>query len=257
VKTKQGFSLLELLVSAAIIAALLAMLLPTLIHARRVSHQALCAHNLRQISIGWLGYVQENKDTFPQYGSVPEWSYGGVMFAGPDRTPMIASERPINRYLADEDSANAMSRSMVALFRCPSDRGVFERGTTVRGSTPQSQLEEGRNCFETFGTSYRANPFILDSTRAGIDALRRPLRLHEIHVDQSRLLLLGDPAWWYATRPGSDADEQLEASWHGLVDAGNMLAVDGSTRFVKFGDRGSSSFTLFPRPVPLTTGFRP
>ncbi len=246
--TRRGFSLVELLVSIAIIAVLLAMLLPTLVHARRLSHQALCANNLRQVSVGWVTYLQDNKDVFPRFGLLPDWNYGGASFLGPERMPILASERPINRYIADDDTGAAMSRNLIALFRCPSDRGIYERGATVRGVSPQSLLEEGRNCFENFGTSYRANPYLLDSTRAGIDELQRPLRLHEIHVDQSRLLLMGDPAWWFATRPANDPDAQREASWHGSIDSGNMLAVDGSTRFVKFGDPVVSSFVLLPRP---------
>ncbi len=246
--TRRGFSLVELLVSIAIIAVLLAMLLPTLVHARRLSHQVNCANNLRQVSIGWVTYIQENKDTFPRFGVFPDWNYGGASFLGPERTPILASERPINRYIADDDTGAAMSRNLIALFRCPSDRGVYERGGTVRGVSPRSLLEEGRSCFENFGTSYRANPFLLDSRRAGIDELQRPLRLYEIHVDQSRLLLMGDPAWWFATRPPTDPESLREASWHGTIDGGNMLAVDGSTRFIKFGEPGAPSFVLMPRP---------
>jgi prepilin-type N-terminal cleavage/methylation domain-containing protein len=81
--TRRGFSLVELLVSIAIVAILLAMLLPTLVHARRLSHQALCANNLRQVSVGWVTYLQDNKDVFPRFGLLPDWNLAGLRSLGP------------------------------------------------------------------------------------------------------------------------------------------------------------------------------
>lgn len=243
---RPGFSLVEILVSMSIVAVLLGLLLPLLSHARQVSRTTVCASNLRQIGMAWQSYFHEF-DQFPRHTEQPDWRYGGAMFVGVNRRPMLDPERPINRPLAEQGLGEG--GDLTALFRCPGDRGVFRRD----GGDPRGRVSvlAGVTCFGTFGTSYRANLFLLDSTRAGVDPTRRPLRLAEVHVGASDLLLTADPAWWYATRPAGDPDAEFDASWHGRVDGGNMLAVDGSVRFVDFGaarhDR-PRAFALLPRP---------
>lgn len=244
--TSRAFSLLELLVVVAVVAVLVSLLLPMLLHARESGYRAVCGSNLRQLNVGWSSYLQNNKDRFPQFGQQPDWTYGGASFVGPDERPVLAADRPINRYLA-ENSAAGQGTELSAIFRCPSDVGVFRRGDLSRGNPGSSVLTNG-SCFREFGTSYRANGMLLNSTLAGLDTLDRPLYLHEIQVDLSRLLLTGDAGWYYASRDDGNAEATLEASWHSTRDAGNMLAADGSTRFVRFGDLDQSNIALEPRP---------
>lgn len=242
--SRQAFSLVEVLVCIAILALLLALLLPMLSQARFASYGAMCSNNLRQINTGWTGYLLDN-EKFPQAPTAPEWNYGGVTQTSiAKQNPALDPLRPINKYLADDIDRKA--HELALLFRCPADRGVFTRGQELR-SSKLSILEDGKNCFATFGTSYRANPRLLNSTAAGIDGSFRPLRLAEVQVATSRMLMLADTAWHYATRPATDPDSRLEAGWHGQTDAGYMLAVDGSIRFINFSNRSSGKFTLSPR----------
>jgi prepilin-type N-terminal cleavage/methylation domain-containing protein len=243
---RSGFSLVEILVSIAIVAVLMSLLLPMLSHAREVSRTTVCASNLRQIGMAWQAYFHEF-DQFPRHTEQPDWRYGGAMFVGADRRAILDPERPINRPLAEQGLGDR--GDLTALFRCPGDKGVFARD----GGDPRGRVSvlAGRTCFGTFGTSYRANLFLMDSTHAGIDPTARPLRLSEVHVGASLLLLTADPAWWYATRPAGDPDADFEASWHGRRDGGNMLAIDGSVRFTDFAaerDGRPRQFALLPRP---------
>lgn len=250
--TRPGFSLIELLICLFVVAVLLGLLLPVLSGARAAGYRSVCATNQRQIGIAFVLYLQDNKETLPQYASVPEmsdWKYGGAAVASAagvaPQGVMLDAGRPINRYM-DNSRDGATSPETVMLFSCPADRGVFTRasGSASRGAT--SILSRG-SCFREFGTSYRANAQLLDSTVAGIDELARPLKMSDIATNHSRLLLLGDSAWYYATRDAGKPDASLEASWHQTQDAGNMLAIDGSTRFVKFGELNTTAFTLRPR----------
>jgi len=246
----RAFSLLELLVSVAVIVVLLGLLLPLLIRARDLSYQTVCANNLRQLNAGWQAYLQDHKEQFPRHGMVPDWAYGGAEFVGADRVPVLAASRPINPYVAQaqpDDALGAAAADVVGLFRCPADAGVADRAPALRGQARPSILPAG-TCFNQFGTSYRANPYLLDSTLAGIDGGRRALTLSEIQVDPSRLLLTADPAWWYATRERREPEARLEATWHKKTDAGNMLAVDGSIRFMEFAKWPGAEFALNPRP---------
>lgn len=241
---RRAFSLIEVLVSLAIIAVLVGLLLPTLIYARDAARTAVCAGNLRQVGMAWSLYLDDH-EVFPQHDVDPDWKYGGVRFSGPGGVPVLASDRPINRYLTDERDFD--NRAFAALYRCPSDKGVFDRG--LPPGQQVSILGEGKNCYEFFGTSYRANPYLLDAFLAGVDPVRhRPLKRYEVWVAESRLLVLGDAAWYYSTRPPTHAESAFDAAWHKSPDSGNMLAADGSIRFIRFEPGEVDRYTLLPRP---------
>lgn len=58
---KPAFTLIELLVVVAIIATLIAILLPSLNSARRAARTTLCATNMRQVGTGWHMYADSSK----------------------------------------------------------------------------------------------------------------------------------------------------------------------------------------------------
>jgi prepilin-type N-terminal cleavage/methylation domain-containing protein/prepilin-type processing-associated H-X9-DG protein len=60
-----GFTLIELLVVIAIIAILAAILFPVFAQAREKARQISCTSNLKQLSLGFMQYVQDNDETFP------------------------------------------------------------------------------------------------------------------------------------------------------------------------------------------------
>mgnify|MGYP000101641594 CR=1 FL=1 len=238
----------------AIIALLLSMLIPLLSSAREAGYRAVCGNNLRQMSVGWNGYIQDHKETFPLAAALPEWNYGGVTFHGLDASPMLDSSRPINKYLAEvitpAGEESAQTRDVAKIFHCPSDGGVYLRGKERRGSHALSVLGQagGQSCYQFYGNSYRANPnlFGFDSEKPGEDP--RPLRVHDIMIDASRLLIAGDPAWHYATLDRASYEAQYDASWHSVPGSGHFLAADGSIRFVDFTKPIGNEFALSPRP---------
>ncbi len=59
-KRSKGFTLIELLVVIAIIAILMAILMPTLSRAREQGRRAACMANLKQLTLAWLMYADEN-----------------------------------------------------------------------------------------------------------------------------------------------------------------------------------------------------
>lgn len=239
--SRRGFTLLELLISLAIVALLVGLLLPLLSGTRRLAHRSICANNLRQLGLAWHAYMQDTEQ-LPQHTSQPDWAWGGVRFIGPEGTAVADNARPINAYL-DADAASEEAKAL-GVFRDLADRGITERGDPLK-----SVLPDDGTCYETFGTSYRANMRLLDSTTAGIDGLHRPLKIAEITAQPSRLLLVGDPVWHFAIQPPGSPEAEFDARWHDDDSpSGNMVAFDGSVRWIAFGPLPHADFVVAPRP---------
>jgi prepilin-type N-terminal cleavage/methylation domain-containing protein len=122
---KKGFTLIELLVVVAIIAVLVAMLLPALAKARDQARRVQCASNLHQVGLASGFYRGDNEGFFasvtasslgvPQYSS---WNYGFMIWCTGGQNHASYAEvaavpndrRPMYRYIQN-----------VTLWRCPSD----------------------------------------------------------------------------------------------------------------------------------------
>jgi prepilin-type N-terminal cleavage/methylation domain-containing protein/prepilin-type processing-associated H-X9-DG protein len=61
-RTEGGFTLIELLIVIAIIALLMAILIPALNKAKEHGKRAVCLSNLRQLTTSWIMYSDENND---------------------------------------------------------------------------------------------------------------------------------------------------------------------------------------------------
>lgn len=71
VQEPTAFTLIELLVVIAIIAILAALLSPGLKNAREAAKRISCVSNLRQMSLGFQSYLNENNGIFPPLNSFP------------------------------------------------------------------------------------------------------------------------------------------------------------------------------------------
>ncbi len=210
-----AFTLLELLIAVVIVSALLAILLPTLTSARIASYRADCARNQAVLSEAWHLYIEANEQRFPVIYDEPGWFYGGLRFSRINRSPFLDFDRPLNRFVP----RSSLIRYGEQMFECPADTGI--RGEIAGAGTGD------QSAYRAFGTSYRANAALLRPDSS--DEVNQPvgIGLNQITTAPSRLVVMGD-AVWYEVRQ----DTGRNADWHATPNAGNLLFLDGSVRFV-------------------------
>ena len=100
---KCGFTLLEILVVAAIIALLAGILLPAISQARAKARRTACMSNLSQLAKAVMMYVSEHQSTYPVIASRPTMD-----------SSKASLKQALARYVSDE-----------RLLRCPDDRQKF------------------------------------------------------------------------------------------------------------------------------------
>jgi prepilin-type N-terminal cleavage/methylation domain-containing protein len=166
-KRKKGFTLVELLVVIAVIALLMAILLPALGKAREQARRVVCGNNCKQIGIAMLAYV-EDTDLLPFYGG-HDPTYKGQFYAD---TPSDGERHP---YVAYRDDYRWPDGKLVPMrlaclyargyikdpkvFYCPSNTlEGYKYKSYVNpppwGSLPQVYLNEFGNVWVRVGYSY-------------------------------------------------------------------------------------------------------
>ncbi|MDB6077152.1 MAG: hypothetical protein JWO82_899 [Akkermansiaceae bacterium] len=137
----RGFTLTELLVTLAIIAALVAIAVPVGLSVRRKSQRAACISNLKQIGVGLESYLQDHGQI------MPEWQAGrkSKSEAGP------VMETELEPYVGENN------------FHCPTDAKEFARsGSSYLWNTTQNGRNRNNLVFFASGGEVGKIPLISD-----------------------------------------------------------------------------------------------
>jgi prepilin-type N-terminal cleavage/methylation domain-containing protein len=117
-----GFTLIELLIVIATLGILAALLLPVLDKARARAQRARCSSNLRQLTIAWNSYFQENNgrlaETY-QTNNPYAWVQGNMK--NPHEAPDYSLIRKGTLFPYSRD---------VGIYHCPTDNGYGDKPIT-------------------------------------------------------------------------------------------------------------------------------
>jgi prepilin-type N-terminal cleavage/methylation domain-containing protein len=128
---RNAFTLVELLVVIAIIGTLVGLLLPAVQSAREAARRTQCQNNLKQLTLGLLGY-ETARNVFPAAMKVEQGSDSGSFNAANRREnwvvavlPFIEEQQLYEQFdlsVSPADNKNAIPRSSrVATMLCPTD----------------------------------------------------------------------------------------------------------------------------------------
>jgi len=154
-----AFTLIELLVVIAIIAILAGMLLPALAKAKQKGQQASCFSNMKQLTLGFVMYTDDNDSVFPAGGSqnalgaqLEDWLYWqaiatpGNVAGSPLRDITQSRIAPYVGGFAPTIRTNGSS-----VLRCPGDKwwSLRTKGPPQQagGSRVGYQFSYSLNCY--------------------------------------------------------------------------------------------------------------
>ncbi len=116
----KSFTLIELLVVVAIIAVLVALLLPALASAREMGKRTKCGSNLKQIGLGFNFYIEDNKGKLPPAIYYPTPRRWDNCWAWDD--PYLQPYLPDNRLRNGPYGSLGTDVPGSSVFVCPSDK---------------------------------------------------------------------------------------------------------------------------------------
>jgi prepilin-type N-terminal cleavage/methylation domain-containing protein len=219
-----GFTLIELLVVVALIATLLAILMPAMRKAKALTKRVACQNNLKQIAVAWNIYLDDYDGRFYQ-GRNANLNYGGW------KGMQGWSPRPLNTYLNLPGDLEIENEGMI--FCCSADRGGVP-GFAVR-----------EKAYHYLGTSYHTNIQLIGQNQLLVLADKFKILHEEINkrlrnltfsrVDNpSRVLLIGDYGWFNQSKPDAHGREDWKklAEWHNRVNHHNMAFLDSHVKFL-------------------------
>jgi prepilin-type N-terminal cleavage/methylation domain-containing protein/prepilin-type processing-associated H-X9-DG protein len=177
--TRQGFTLVELLVVIGIIALLTGILIPCLGKARSAAKRTVCLSNLHSVALAFRMYLDNNNHIMPPAARLPSANLNG-------KQPIAHFILP---YIQDPKA-----------LRCPADDGHRREGRTQR-------------YFETEGSSYEYLQ-TLGGVRVGVGYLTDSVLFNKEKVHEREVHVLYDYSNFHGPEGRKGSVNYLYADGH-------------------------------------------
>lgn len=159
----KAFTLIELLVVIAVIAVLMAILMPALQRAREQGQRAVCMNRVKQLTLCWIMYADDNDDKLVNgEAGIPPESSGGRHLYGSQKEPFWVGRCWANPYDqprppavqwpvegATGQKAAIMSGAMWPYIK---ELGMYACPTGIRGELLTYNIMDGVNGLGRDGT---------------------------------------------------------------------------------------------------------
>lgn len=188
-KSRSGFTLIEILVVIAIIAILAAILFPVFSQVREKARATSCLSNVKQLTLGVMQYVQDYDETFPYSATERE---GGASVTDPATAAQWSIRGKLAPYVPGALSTSFSNN----VFHCPSALPWPAQSTS--GSTSSSLYwpsDYGFNINEENLPAASASSWFQSNPNYGFN---EKVTLAQIQTP-SQFLLLADASRIYAT----------------------------------------------------------